>query len=460
MQAGEKHPAASPARRAAWEILLELRRNPRSHSDQLLRSPAVNRLSPTDRNLTTALVMGVLRWGIELDRQIADAAGQRTEPLDDEVEVAVELGALQLWFFDRIPAHAAIFESVELVKGSKSARAAGLANAVLRKLQRLPPPDPERSRPNSAADIARAWAHPKWLVERWVDAYGAVAAARICRYNQFPPPVSIRLPAGASKNLVFEVGVESEPGAIISRAGRILRGDPLSATGAGLWVQDEGSQLIGELAAGCAAHSSAVLDCCAAPGGKLGILAERLPEARFVALDIHAGRLASAKRLLAGRNPGAQIEFHCADAAIYDPGRKFDLVLLDAPCSGTGTLARNPEIRYRLSLDDFQRQQQRQARLLNAALDVLGERGRLVYSTCSLEAEENEQVIEQALRKRSGFRLIPARGQVADLEEKGILRAGSTSLLFPEGAPAEFLRTIPGIHPCDGFFAAILARES
>lgn len=458
MQKPVSHAGASPARRAALDILLELRQNPRSHSDQLLRSASVNRLSSTDRNLTTALVMGVLRWGLELDRRIAAVVGRRREPLDDVVEIAIELGAFQLCFFNRVPAHAAVYESVELVKQSAFASAAGLVNAVLHRLQQQSALQPSRQRADSAAGIARAWAHPEWLVKRWVDVFGLEAAAAICQYAQSPPPLSIRMPAGPGGDLFRQDGLELLPGTTVERAVRLASGrlpDVLLPT---LLVQDEGSQLVGELAAGCAASPQNVLDCCTAPGGKLSILLERLPSARVVAVDLHAGRLAATRKLLGRRHPEARVEFRQADAAALGLAAQFDLVLLDAPCSGTGTLARNPEIRYRLSPSDLLRQQERQIRLLRAAMDMLAKGGRLVYSTCSLEQEENEQVVQEALRASRGFHTIPANSLVSELEERKILRPGSTSLLFPQGTPAEFLRTLPGIHPWDGFFAAVLAR--
>lgn len=454
----------SPARRVASEILLELRRNPRSHSDQLLRSSRVDSLSSADRNLATALVMGVLRWGLELDRRILEAAGRRAEPLDDAVEVAIELGALQLWFFDRIPAHAAVFESVELVKHSKSHQAAGLVNAVLRKLKDLPPPSVTTSGQKTPAAIARSWAHPQWLVERWVRAYGLEAAAAICRYDQTPPPVSIRLPREASGQIAAEAestAPDLAQGALVTRARRAIQGDFRQP--AGSWIQDEGSQLVAEL--GAAARPQTVLDCCAAPGGKLSILIERWPAAQFTAVDIHPARLGAMRRLLSRRYPQTQIDFRCGDLGALDFSRTFDLILLDAPCSGTGTLARNPEIRYRLSAGDLARHQKRQARLLRAAMRALAKGGRLIYSTCSLEMEENEQVFHQAIRGEQAageyedFRILPVRDQIVLLEKRGVLQPGSASVLFPDGSQCEFLHTIPGVHPCDGFFAAMLVRS-
>ncbi len=183
----------APARSAAFELLLELRRKPESHSDVLLRSKRVEALSALDRNLTTTLVMGVLRWQLVLQQRIREALTRSRGHLADPVQVALELGALQLLLLDRIPAHAAIFESVELARQSGNTYAVGLVNAVLRKLAQAPRLDNAIAAHASAAEIATATAHPLWMVERWVAAYGLEAAAAICRYDQLPPPTTIRL---------------------------------------------------------------------------------------------------------------------------------------------------------------------------------------------------------------------------------------------------------------------------
>ena len=138
---------------------------------------------------------------------------------------------------------------------------------------------------------------------------------------------------------------------------------------------------------------------------------------------------------------------------------EFDLVLCDAPCSGTGTLARNPEIRHRITVDDFARQHERQVLLLCSAMRSLREGGRLIYSTCSLEGEENEAVVVKALERQKGFRLLPWRPQVRALEGEGVLRPGTTDRLFPGALPDDFVRLLPGAYQGDGFFAACLTRN-
>jgi 16S rRNA (cytosine967-C5)-methyltransferase len=431
----------APARKAAFELLLELRRKPESHSDVLLRSKRT--LSAIDKNLMTTLVMGVLRWQLVLQQRIREALTKSKGHLADPVQVALELGALQLLLLDRIPAHAAIFESVELARQSGNPYAVGLVNAVLRKLALAPKLD-------AAAASA---AHPSWMVERWIAAYGPEAAAAICGYDQLPPPTTIRLASPEAEAALHEQGLRLEPGAFVASGRRIAAGDMARALDQGLVrIQDEGSQLVAEVAG----QGSAILDCCAAPGGKTAILAERNPAALITACDISPRRLKAMQAIL-GRQPG--IRFRVLDATAMPWERQFDLVLCDAPCSGTGTMARNPEIKYRIAADDLARQHDRQVRLLCAAMRSLREDGRLIYSTCSLEAEENESVVAEVLGQQGGFHLLPWRPQVRALELEGTLHAGTADRLFPASSSDEFLRILPGSYPGDGFFAACLVRQ-
>jgi 16S rRNA (cytosine967-C5)-methyltransferase len=395
----------APARQVAFELLLELRRKPDLHSDTLLHSRRVDALSALDKNLATTLVMGVLRWQLVLQQRIRGlltGAGHLEEP----VQVALELGALQLLLLDRIPARAAIFESVELVRHSGETYAVGLVNAVLRKVSQSP----------RLQEADASAAHPPWIVERWVTAYGREAAEAICRYDQLPP-------TGAS-------------GTFVVRASHR--------------IQDEGSQLIAELAG----HGSDILDCCAAPGGKTAILAERNPNAQITACDISPRRLKAMQLLL----DMEQICYRVLDATDLPYDQQFDLVLCDAPCSGTGTLARNPEIRHRLTPEDLDRHHERQLRLLRSSMRALRPGGRLIYSTCSLEPEENEGVVAQALEHERGLHLLPWRPQVQALEQVGVLHQGTAGRLLPSNLPDDFVRTLPGAYPGDGFFAACLTR--
>jgi 16S rRNA (cytosine967-C5)-methyltransferase len=427
----------APARKAAFDLLLELRSKPESHSDDLLRSKRVDVLSALDKNLATTLVMGVLRWQLVLQQLIRQVLTKSKGHLADAVEVALELGTLQLLLLERIPVHAAIFESVELVRQSGNTYAVGLANAVLRKLAQGPRLQP-------ANDEEAFAAHPAWLVERWIAAYGRPAAAAICRYDQLPPPTTIRLASPAP--------AEGEPASFAARARRVDSGDVKSSVRIhSPRIQDEGSQLIAELAG----HGMAILDCCAAPGGKTAILAERNPTAQITACDISPRRLKTMQAML-GRQ---QIRYRVLDATELPFEREFDLVLCDAPCSGTGTFARNPEIRHRLTFDDLVRHHDRQVLLLSSAMRALRQGGRLIYSTCSLEPEENENVIAEARERQKDFRLVAWREQIHVLEKEGTLHQGTAQRLFPESASDEFLRLLPGSYPGDGYFAACLTRD-
>jgi 16S rRNA (cytosine967-C5)-methyltransferase len=426
----------APARKAAFELLLELKRKPESHSDVLLRSKRVEALSPLDRNLATTLVMGVLRWQLVLQQRIRQALTRSKGHLADPVQVSLELGALQLLLLDRIPVHAAIFESVELVRQSGNPYAVGLANAVLRKLAQTP----------KLHEADASAAHPSWMVERWAAAYGGEAAAAICRYDQLPPPATIRLTSPDA-----EPNLQLEPGSFVASAWRVVAGEVTGTLG--LRMQDEGSQLIAELAG----RGTAILDCCAAPGGKTAILAERNPTATITACDISPRRLKAMQALLAGH--AGNIRFRALDATELPFQPEFDLVLCDAPCSGTGTMARNPEIRYRITVDEFARQHERQVRLLCSAMRSLRKGGRLVYSTCSLEGEENEAVVAEALERQRGFSQLPWSPQVGALEAAGILHPGTAERLFPSGLPDDFVRLLPGAYQGDGFFAACLTHD-
>jgi 16S rRNA (cytosine967-C5)-methyltransferase len=416
--------SVSPARKIAFELLLELRRKPQLHGDVLLHSKRVEALSPLDKNLATTLVMGVLRWQLVLQQRIRETLTKSKGHLADPVQVSLELGALQLLLLDRIPAHAAIFESVELVKQSGNQYAVGLANAVLRKLAQGP----------KLQDSDAPAAHPAWMVERWVAAYGRETVDALCRYDQLPPPTTIRH---------GEEDLQTEEGAFVVRARRVISGE----VKAGVRIQDEGSQLIAELAG----RGTKILDCCAAPGGKTSILVERNPGASITACDVSPARLKAMQKNF----PGLGIHFRVLDATQFPFEQEFDLVLCDAPCSGTGTLARNPEIRHRLTVDDLVRHHERQVSLLRSAMRALREGGRLIYSTCSLEAEENEKVVAEALAGGKGFHLLAWGDQLKLLEREGVLHAGTAERL----SAGDFLRTFPGLYQGDGFFAACLIRE-
>jgi len=456
----DSRPAVSPARAAAFDILLRIERES-SYASELLHSRTYGRLTTVDHSLATELVMGVLRWRSLLDSQIAANSAQPLSKLDLEILTALRLAVYQLRWLSRIPARAAINESVELIKRARKRSAAPFVNAVLRKLapgalpiHELPP----AISPASAETLAAMNAHPLWLVERWVQAYGLNPTFRICLQNQAVPVTAIRLRRPEAEDQLRAEGIELASGAFLASARRVQHGDITGSAAfqAGLCViQDEASQLVAALVG----HSARVLDCCAAPGGKTLALADRNPNADVVAVDVHPHRARLLRRLLRAHDAQAEagardIRVVAADARNLPFAIKFDRVLADVPCSGTGTLARNPEIKWRLTPHDLADLQARQLAILRSAMAQVAAGGRLIYSTCSLEREENEDVIDCLLEEDSSFRVLDCRAELGRLQQKG-------ELIWPNPSSitrGPYLRTLPGLQPCDGFFAAILEK--
>lgn len=435
----------SPARTAAFDILLRVERE-NAYASELLHSSRLAVVSRSDHALATEIVIGVLRWRARLDGAIASAAARSLDKLDAEVLTALRMGAYQLCYLDRIPAHAAINDSVELVKRAKKRSAAAFVNAVLRKIAagKFEMPGPSEW---TAATLARGLAHPQWLVERWVAEYGIERAQAICRYDQSIPYTAIRLDDPELEAELKDEGIELAPGALVTGARIVVAGD-ITHTRAvregRIFIQDEASQLVALLVG----TGSRLLDCCAAPGGKTAALAVRNPTAQIIAAELHAHRA----ELLRKRVSAPNVQVVQADAITFQSDSNFDRVLADVPCSGTGTLARNPEIKWRLKPEDLADLHQRQVAILRAALRQLTPGGRAVYSTCSLEREECEAVIEEVLRDASGYELIDCREELEGLRTAGELAWSDIDSLVS----GEFLRTIPGVHSCDGFFAAVL----
>ncbi len=439
--------AVSPARVAAFNILLRVERES-SYAVELLHSGLLDELSPVDRNLTTEIVMGVLRWRSVLDEPIARLSFTPFRKLDFEVLTALRMGVYQKQFLSKVPAHAAVNETVELVKQAKKVSAAGLVNAVMRKVK-SETYDPRASKLGGVDYLSSALAHPKWLVERWLVLFGQDVAQKICEHDQRIPATVLRLSSAEDETTLTAQGIQFAPGALMATARLVTSGDA-SATqmfrDGKIAIQDEGSQLVAALVG----KGRRILDCCAAPGGKTAAMATRLPEAEIVATELHPHRATILRRLA----PQQNVEVITADALSLPYGADFDRVLADVPCSGTGTLARNPEIKWKLKPDDLLDLQSRQIAILKAAMGYVSPGGRLVYSTCSLEPEENEQVIATCMPSGSEFRIIPVATELQRLQESGELVWKNIDELIS----GNFLRTIPGVHPCDGFFAAILEK--
>ncbi len=427
-----------------------------SYAAELLHSASLAKLSQRDHGLATELVMGVLRWQSLLDQRIATASSQKIERLDGEVLTALRLAVYQLQFLSRIPARAAIFESVELVKAARKRSAASFVNAVLRTIAGAGAEDilAKIGRSPGAITLAQNAAHPPWLVQRWTEHYGLETARKICLHGQTVPETAIHIHDHQCGVELAEAGVQLAPGRLLSVARRVLAGD---VTGTRAYqegrvsIQDEASQLVALLAGRGETIAATILDCCAAPGSKTALLARRNPRAKVFAAELHPHRA----RLLQSLARLPNVYVVSADARHLPFAREFDRILADVPCSGTGTLARNPEIKWRLKPEDLRDLQSRQVAILRSALRQLANGGRLVYSTCSLEREENEAVVESALDGAPEFKVVDCKGELEQLCQSGEIFWEDTSSLVA----GPYLRTIPGVHPCDGFFAALVERR-
>jgi len=455
----------SPARAAAFDALLRVERDAAFASDALDSRLDEVQAKREDAALATELVMGVLRWQRLLDFLIARFADRATESLDREVLLALRLGLYQLRFLSRVPAAAAVNESVELVKRARKRSAAGFANAALRRAARDPalrgPAESLLPRDLSPVDrLGIALSHPTWLVERWLARFGEESTRAFLEANNRPPPLSAAVldpgqTAGVMAWLAGE-GFEAAPGRWLATAIELRRVPRGGTARAGalrdgrMFLQDEASQMIALLLA--VQPGQRVLDLCAAPGGKTARLARQAGQCGVVAGDVHLHRLRQMREFLARLGAGNVHGVALDGKAPLPFGVRFDRILVDAPCSGTGTLARNPEIRWRLRPEDLPALAEKQTALVEQGLAHLTAGGRLVYSTCSLEPEENEGVVAAALAAHPGARVVSAEASLAAHVRPGV----DVHALFDFQG---FLRTLPWVHGTDGFFAAAIEGE-
>ena len=374
----------APARQAAFAALLAIDRG--AWSAEALAAKSLH-LDPRDAALASDVVFGTLRRQGQLDALIDKYSSRPAARLDPPIRIALRVALYQIRFLDRIPPHAAVNDSVELARRAGKSSAASLVNAILRRSLREP------------LDIPETAATPAWLLDRWTLRFGAASALAIARASLVPPNRYIRVPPGATPPPGAEPA--DVPGCF-----ELSVGDP-----APYRFQDIGSQAIVPLLDLQPGHS--FLDLCASPGNKTAQALESRP-ALAIASDLHLSR---ARVLLSLGIPVIVL-----DATVPLPfSRRFDRILVDAPCSGTGTISRNPEIKWRIGPADLLDLQRRQLAILRSALQSLTPGGRLVYSTCSLEREENEDVVAA-----SGAEVL------------------------------RIIQRLPGRDPGDGFFAAVL----
>jgi len=382
-----------------------------------------------DRALCYELVLGVLRWQLWLDVLIEHYARRKAESLDAPVRRSLRLGLYQLRFLSRIPASAVVNESVNLAHVARLRSAAAFINAVLRRATREPNYDPASGVADLIERLAIETSHPQWLIERWIKAFGKDEAERFARANNEAPPVAFRIVRRESIDEVLNelsaAGASLETSKIAPRAWRIHGATALLqklAREGKVYLQDEASQLVAHVVD--AKKDERVLDVCAAPGSKTTHMATRTPDlSLLVAGDLHEHRarhVVEAARWQGIEN--LQIIVHDAERFLPFNENSFDRVLVDAPCTGTGTLRRNPEIRWRITALDITDLAERQKRTLNSAARMVKPDGRLIYSTCSVEPEENEEVVADFLNSHARFKLIRVKVAAALQTAEGMAR--------------------------------------
>jgi 16S rRNA (cytosine967-C5)-methyltransferase len=439
----------SPARRAAFDILNQIESR-RAFADVLIAALPNSGLSREDRALTQEIVLGVLRWRRALDYFIERYSARSISKIDLPVLIALRIGLYQLRHLERIPQSAAVNESVNLVKRARVTSAAPMVNAVLRQAARA---KGEKAGADIDDPLERAsieFSHPRWLLERWQKSLTDSEARLLAIANNSPPPTTFRI--NTLLNSTTEVLTALEAEGVSLRKSVICRDAWIVESGSAaslinlarrgaIYFQDEASQLVSFLLDPRPAER--ILDLCAAPGSKTTHLAALSDDRGWiVACDRHIHRLATL-RDMCRRLVVKSVDALTLDATHQLPLQtdfNFDRVLVDAPCSGTGTLRANPEIKWRLKKEDIDRLAELQFELLTRAADRVAVGGRLVYSTCSLEREENESVVSRFLAGSSMFRQIEPDAP--------------TGLITAE----KFVRTWPHRDRTDGFFAAVLER--
>jgi 16S rRNA (cytosine967-C5)-methyltransferase len=421
------------------------------------------RVAPADRGLIVELATGVLRWRNELDAVIASAARRSVREIEPDILTVLRLGTYQLRHLDRVPAHAVVHASVESVRTLGHKSGAGLVNAVLRSIIRRGPAIGLPARPADGAAIdaqirylSTTMSHPAWLVRRWIERYGFDAAETWCRFNNAAPEVTVRSLDGRAAGEVIDelraAGIAAEPAPFVSDAVRLapgVLGDIPPLVRDRLWVQDEASQLVARMAA--VVPGERVLDVCAAPGGKTMVLADDLQCGRLddtaatgalIAADHRAGRVTLLCETLVRAH--RHVPVVRLDARVGLPfGAIFDCVLLDAPCSGLGTLRREPDLKWTRNAADLPALAAAQLAMLRTSAESVRPGGRLVYATCSSEPEEDVQVVDAFLAADPRFTSARPEGRVP------------AELLDDRG----HLTTRPDVHGLEAFYAAVLVRR-
>jgi len=475
---GRRRAAPTRARLLAVRVLERIERT-RAYADLALHGAlARSDLPGPDRALATELVYGTLRWRGSLDYVLSQVLDRDLAKLEPVVLSILRTAAYQLIRTDRIPVSAAVDQAVRCTRAAGATRAAGLVNAVLRRVaearERIAWPDPER---DPIGHLTHALSLPVWMAERWVEEFGLEEAMALAAASNEAPPRAVRVNRRRTDAAALLEALRAEhpgvrrcehaPDGLLLDQGGHPGSDPLFLSGQ-YTVQDEASQLVVELLD--PQPGERVLDACAAPGAKTTAIAERVgEEGTVVAIDRHPRRLGLVRRDARRLGLGC-IETHERDASRpLGDLEPFDRVLVDAPCSGLGTLRRNPDARWRIQPRDVERLVAVQGAILRQAAAVLRPGGTLVYSTCTVLPEENRGVVEAFLAESSrssepasGGASAPPSGATGAPLTPGFHRAPAGAL--PEAVRALLdedgaMRTWPHRHGMDGFVATRLERD-
>lgn len=447
----------APARTAAFTALRDVNAG-RADLPAALAAVRPTLQDERDRALATDLVTGTLRWRRQLDYLIEHFSKRPLSRLDFEVLEILRLGAYQLLHLDRVPAAAAVNDAVAMTRRARKTSAAGLVNAVLRGISRNTHRLPLPLRPPQGAPLPYlevSLSHPAWLANRWLDRYGFEGAEAWEQFDNQPAPLTLRvnslktdresLVRSLSENGVTVVPARYAPHGLIVTSGNPLR-TPLAGTGQFV-LQDEASQLVALL--GAPAPGMRVLDACASPGGKTTAMAAMAGDcAEIVAADVRGPRVQLLRETV-NASGARNIRVVQADLAAGLPfAPAFDLVFVDAPCSGLGTVRRDPDIRWRRAEADLASMARAQLAMIRNAGQTVRPGGRLIYSTCSSEPEENEGVIDAFLAETSDFAMVDLRCD----------RPAHFAALEPVLDRRGVLRTSPHEHGLEAFYGAVLRR--
>ena len=449
----------APARLAAYQVLRAVNDN-RSDLPHALARVRSELADERDRALAGEIATGTLRWQAAFDHLVAAFARRPATKLDPEVLDVLRLTLFQLLHLDRIPASAAVNDAVNLTRKVGKKSAAPLVNAVLRRASRertklpLPrrPTDDGRNRDAALDYLSITLSHPRWLVSRWLDRYGFEPTELWARFDNGPAALTLRantlrISRDSLAERLGSAGVDTEPGAFAKDALVVRSGNPLLTPLAseGLFVvQDEASQLVAEFVDPL--PRSLLLDACASPGGKTTAFSAMMgDEGLVVAMDVRPKRIELLLKTVRSSGAGSIRIVH-ADAARPLPfAAVFDHAIVDAPCSGLGTLRRDPDIRWRRSETEFPSLARLQSTILEHVSAVVRPGGVLVYSTCSSEPEENEHVIQRFLAGQPGWKAVEAWSGISP----GVARVMNE---------AGHLRTFPFSHGLEAFFGAMVVN--